>query len=266
MGGYEQLPIVFLIEVCLIVLFTILTCVFFIIWIYKDCKARGEGPLMWILWVFLMLLTSPFLGIIIYLIVRKEKKYVCKSCGNLVSSYAKYCETCGVTLQNENDIQRCKQNSSRKYMIAGISSFAMIFVIVVVAIITGLIGFATETNVKSEFEVWNSGFETFSTETNIGNNWNLTVKSASKGFIKEAKMEITNPEEQVLYLDATCELKEEDGNLILWLVQGDTTKSVDITKLSETLEYPLDEFKEGKIFVRVQINNVKNVKVKASIE
>lgn len=79
-------------------------------------------------------------------------------------------------------------------------------------------------------------------------------------------MEITNPEEQILYLDATCELKKDDGNLMLWLVQDDIVKSIDVTNLGKTLEYPLNEFKEGNIFVRLQINNVKNVESKIYIK
>lgn len=44
----------------------------------------------------------------------------------------------------------------------------------------------------------------------------------------------------------------------MWLVQGDIAKSIDVTNLSEPLEYPLDEFKNGKIHVRLQINGVEN--------
>lgn len=53
---------------------------------------------------------------------------------------------------------------------------------------------------------------------------------------------------------------------MLWLVQGDTVKAIDITNLSKVLEYPLNEFKEGKIFARLQISNVKNVKSEIIIE
>ena len=42
------------------------------------------------------------------------------------------------------------------------------------------------------------------------------------------------------------------------LVQADVTKFVDVTNLSEPLKYPLDEFENGKIYVRLQINGVEN--------
>ena len=254
---YEHLVFIF---VMLIPFFLILAYTFFIIWIYKDCKERGESPLLWILLLFF---TSLFLGLIIYLIVRKEKKVTCKSCDKLISSSAKYCEHCGVTIQNGNDVQVVKQKTNRKYIIAGISSFAMIFICVIFIVIIGL---STSMNVKSKSKVWNRGFETFSTQTKIGNSWKMSLKSATEGFIKEASMDITNPEEEVLYLDVSCDVKEDGGNLMLWLVQGDTVRSIDITNLSGVLQYPLNEFKEGKIFVRLQINNVKNVKSEIIIE
>ena len=51
----------------------------------------------------------------------------------------------------------------------------------------------------------------------------------------------------------------DGSSLILWLVQGDKAESVDVTDLSEPLEYPLEEFEEGKIRVRLQINGVEDV-------
>lgn len=41
-------------------------------------------------------------------------------------------------------------------------------------------------------------------------------------------------------------------------VQGDTAKSMDITNPTEPLEYPMHEFKEGNIHVRLQINGVEH--------
>jgi hypothetical protein len=50
----------------------------------------------------------------------------------------------------------------------------------------------------------------------------------------------------------------EGATLVLWLVQGDTAQSVDVTNLSEPLEYALNEFENGKIRIRLQINGVEN--------
>lgn len=45
---------------------------------------------------------------------------------------------------------------------------------------------------------------------------------------------------------------------VLWLVQGEVVKSVDVTNLSEPLEYPLNDFENGEIHVRLQINGVED--------
>lgn len=50
----------------------------------------------------------------------------------------------------------------------------------------------------------------------------------------------------------------DGATLVLWLVQGEVAKSVDVTNLSGPLEYPLNEFENGRIFVRLQINGVEN--------
>lgn len=131
--GYEQLIFIFII---LIPFFLMLTYIFFGIWVYKDCKSRGENPLLWILLLFC---TSLFLGLIIYLVIGRENKDICKSCGNLVSSSAKYCETCGADLKNRNNKLLSKQSNNHKYVIAGISSLGMILVCLIFINIIGLI-------------------------------------------------------------------------------------------------------------------------------
>ena len=43
-------------------------------------------------------------------------------------------------------------------------------------------------------------------------------------------------------------------------------KSVDVTDLSEPLEYPLDDFENGKLRVRLQINGVKDVSSEIEVQ
>ena len=71
-------------------------------------------------------------------------------------------------------------------------------------------------------------------------------------------MKITDADTQVLCADISCGVVPEGATLILWLVQGDVAKSIDVTNCSEPLEYPLNEFENGKIHIRLQINGVKN--------
>ena len=88
--------------------------------------------------------------------------------------------------------------------------------------------------------------------------WKLDFKSASEGFVKEQSMTVADAETQLLYADISCGTVPDGAMLILWLVQGDLVKSIDVTNLSGPLKYPLNEFENGKIHVRLQINGVEN--------
>ncbi len=71
-------------------------------------------------------------------------------------------------------------------------------------------------------------------------------------------MTITDADTQLLYADISCGTVPDGAALVLWLVQGEIKKSIDVTKLSEPLAYPLHEFENGKVYVRLQINGVEN--------
>lgn len=133
---YESIiSIIFITGAGVVALFVLLTLLFFAIWVYKDCKLRGENPLLWLLILFFV---SGFLGIIIYLVVRREKNKKCENCGYLISNSAKYCENCGLETQNSNNDVLVKEKSNRKYIIAGLTSFCMIIVTVIVMIISAI--------------------------------------------------------------------------------------------------------------------------------
>ncbi len=79
-------------------------------------------------------------------------------------------------------------------------------------------------------------------------------------------MTVETPDAQILYADISCGTVPDGATLVLWLVQGDIAKSIDVTNLSEPLKYPLNEFKNGKVHVRLQINGVKNTASKIYIQ
>ena len=96
--------------------------------------------------------------------------------------------------------------------------------------------------------------------------WKLDFRSASDGFVEEQNMTIADADTQLLYADISCSKVPDGATLVLWLVQGDVAKSVDVTNLSEPLEYPLNEFENGKIHVRLQINGVEQTVSKIYIQ
>lgn len=144
-----------------------------------------------------------------------------------------------------------------KLIFAGIVSMALMLVCLTGFIVSAASGNGINTNIASGERVWNMGvIMDFSTYRN--GVWKLHFKSASDGFVKEKNMTVTDADTQMLYADISCGTVPEGATLILWLVQGDVVKSVDVTNLSEPLAYPLDEFENGKVHVRLQINGVED--------
>ena len=105
-----------------------------------------------------------------------------------------------------------------------------------------------------------------SVENSLGNDWKLRFSSASDGFVKESKMKIKDPETAILSADIKCETVPEDASLILWIVQGQKSESMDVTNIEEPLKYPLDNFESGKVKIRLQINGVEDVRSEIEIK
>ncbi|MBS7614333.1 zinc ribbon domain-containing protein [Candidatus Bathyarchaeota archaeon] len=74
------------------------------IWVYQDAKSRGMDGALWLL----IVLIANVLGLIIYLIIREEKRPVyrvppyhekqarfCSNCGSELTQDAKFCSKCG---------------------------------------------------------------------------------------------------------------------------------------------------------------------------
>lgn len=145
-----------------------------------------------------------------------------------------------------------------KFIIAGIVSMVLMLVCLTGFIVSAASGKGINTNAASDDRVWNLGTISMNYNTYLDDVWKLDFKRASEGFVEEQNMTIADADAQLLYADIFCGTVPDGATLVLWLVQGDTAKSVDVTSLSEPLVYPLNEFEKGKIHVRLQINGVEN--------
>ena len=96
--------------------------------------------------------------------------------------------------------------------------------------------------------------------------WTLDFKSASDGFIAQEDMIIEDVETDSLYADISCNTVPDDSSITLYLVQGGIVRSFDVTSLSEPLEYPLNEFENGEIHVRLLIEGVEDTISKIHIK
>lgn len=264
-GGFEGLSMLLPMLLFCFVLFAVLTTVFFAVWVYQDCKMRGDDPVVWVIIIFA---ASPFIGLLVYFLRRPEMKKGCPACGRRISPEAKYCEACGAYVESMEDmrIMEKKKTHHLGLIAAGVVSIVLMLGSLGAFIASAAAGDYVNSDVASDERVWNLGVITMETSTYFGGVWKLDFKSASDGYIEEQKMKIEDADSQVLSADISCGTVPENAELILWLVQGDTAQSVDVTDLSEPLEYPLDDFENGKLRVRLQINGVKDVSSEISIQ
>ena len=254
--GFSGLSLLIPILLLCFILFALCASSFFSAWVYEDCERRGDDPVLWAIVVFI---ATPFIGLLIYFLRRLEIKTVCPACGQRISVKAKYCEECGTHIEKEDDRIMEKQGTHHlKFIIAGIVSIALMLVCLTGFIISATAGTGINTNVASNERVWNLGAINMNVNSYLDDVWKLDFRNASEGFVKEQNMKIMDAESQLLYADISCGTVPDGATLVLWLVQKDVAKSIDVTNLSEPLEYSLNEFENGKVHVRLQINGVEN--------
>ncbi len=238
------------------ILSALCTSALFAAWVYQDCKKRGGDPVLWAVIVFAV---TPFIGLLVYFLSRSEIRTACPACGHRISVRAKYCEECGTHIEKEEQsIMVKKETNNVNLVIANIVCMVLMLVCIVGFIIHVAAGKGFNTDVASNEQVWNLGMISMDHSAFKDNVWDFGFKSASEGFVKEQRMTIADADAQLLYADISCGTVPDGATLVLWLVQGDVVKTIDVTNLSETLEYPLNEFENGKIRVRLQINGVKD--------
>lgn len=217
------------------------------IWVYKDSVSRGENGLLWALIVFV---TTPFIGLIVYLISRKEEKTACKNCSHMISPKSNYCENCGATIEIKEENTMTKTKRSSKMIIAGV--IAAVLMVGCFATFT-VMAFTSDGFIDTT--IWNTGTISMNYENKAGNEWTLDFKSASDGFRKRDVLEIENTS-QILYAEIEC----GEGELLLHIEQGEKLETIDVSNLEEPLEYSLENFEIGKVTIILEINGAKNAK------
>ena len=251
-GLFMLLPVLLL---CFIAA-ALCTSGFFAAWVYQDCRRRGDDPILWAVIVFI---ATPFIGLLLYFLRRSEIKETCPACGHKISWRANYCEECGTPVKKEDNRVMVKQGTHHlHFMVAGIMSLVLMLTCLTGFIICAVTGKGINREIASNERIWNAGVISMNYNACMDGVWKLDFRSASGGFVKEQSMTIEDADSQLLYADISCGTVPEGATLVLWLVQGDVAQSVDVTDLSEPLSYPLQEFENGKIYVRLQINGVED--------
>lgn len=81
-----------LIAVASSIVLNIIICVF----VYNDAKKRNMNG---VLWVLIILLVPLFIGLVLYLILRKDYNIKCSACGELLKDIYTVCPACGAQLK-----------------------------------------------------------------------------------------------------------------------------------------------------------------------
>jgi len=89
---------------CLIPIVWLIIAILLCVWVYRDAESRGMSGVLWLIVVII----TGIIGLIIYLVVRKEKAppgppaekitRMCPSCGRVVPPDVKFCPHCGKAL------------------------------------------------------------------------------------------------------------------------------------------------------------------------
>lgn len=255
--GFSGLSLLLPVLLLCFILFALCTAASFAAWVYQDCKKRGDDP---VLWAFVVFIATPFIGLLIYFLRRSEIKTTCPACGHRISLKAKYCEECGTYIENreDNGVMAKQETHHLKFIVTGVISMVLMLVCLTGFIVSAAAGNGVNTDVASDDRVWNLGVIRMNSNTCLNGVWKLDFRSASDGFVEEQDMMIMDADTQRLYADISCKTVPEGATLVLWLVQDEVVKSVDVTNLSEPLEYPLNEFEDGEVHVRLQINGVED--------
>ena len=263
--GFNGISLMFPLLITGVFLFALLMSGCFAGWVYQDCRKRNDDG---ILWAIITFFTTPFIGLLVYFLRRSEVKQSCAACGHLVSLKAKYCEECGSKIEHREEINdmEMKRTHHIGYIITGTVSMILMLACLAGFIVSAASGKGVNSDIASDDKVWNIGGIRMNYEAVKDGVWTLDFKSASDGFIAQEDMMINNAETDILCADISCGTVPENAGITLYLVQGDMVKSVDVTNLSETLEYSLDEFENGKIHVRLLIEGVEDTVSKIYIK
>ena len=261
--------------VCIVLL--ILAALIFMLliagWVYLDAKEHGERGWMW---VCIILLSSPILGGLIYLIARREERLPCRFCGWMVNKNANYCEHCGQKapvceegsgyLQDlpaeklGGDLARKQKRKKRnlRFLTATLLSAAVMIAGLVGVILFAVNGSGMDTNLD-----WNTGWVMMNMEKSWDNVWTFRYNKASENYHTSATLELNDPQTEHLAVD----LHFEQGEQMRVLVIQNGVESEYFLQSSEQTQYlPLTEFTEGKIKVRFYNNGVENVDARVTVE
>lgn len=256
-GGFSGLPFMLPLLTIGIIVFFLLMTGFLAAWVYQDCRARGDDGILWAVIIFV---TTPFIGLLVYLLRRSDIKNTCAACGHIVSYQANYCEDCGSKIEHKEEITDMELHRTHHtgFIAIGIACMALMITCLIGFLFIAVSGKGVNTEITSDETFWNMGSIRKHYDSYAKGVWKLSFQSASEGFVAQEDMNISQSGSDSLYADISCGTVPEGASLTLYLVQGELAKSFDVTNLTEPLVYPLSDFQNGRLHVRLLIDGVED--------
>lgn len=228
------------------------------LWVYGDAKTRGERG--W-LWVCIVVLASPILGGLLYLLARRDERKPCRFCGWMVERSARFCSHCGREFPLDPDSTshepRTLGRRSRRFLAALILSFVLMVAGLVGVIVTAVTGAGIGTDIE-----WNTGWVMMNVENTWDNVWNFRYNIASEDYHTGSNLQVEDPQNQQLQVQLQFEQGE---SMRMTITQGEREEEYHVQSMQQAQYFPLDGFAKGKIRVRFYNNGVLDVKAQVTV-
>ena len=233
------------------------------VWVYQDAKERGERAWMWVL---ILLLSSPIVGGIIYLIVRKEEKIPCRFCGWMLERGSFYCSRCGKAnpfcdsgsgYREDLPVQQGeKQKRRNRCGLIGVVVSSLLLVFSLIGTIVLAVNGTDNPFADS------SGWVMMNLESSWDNVWKFQYGKASENYRTSSSLKVEQPHQQSLAVRVTF---EEGETMRMKVSQGEQEMEIELESKEQTQYFPLDQFEPGKIRVTVWGNGAQGVKAQVSV-
>lgn len=234
-----------------IIICVVLVYVFSILWVCRDSQAKNQAAWPWVL---VILFVSPLVGVLLNLVLNREKKVICGQCQNRIEAKSAFCCYCGAANQGNGQVKP----ASRKPLIAAVVCWVLI-ILLLIGFLIGIFVVASP-EMLDDWQI-STGYTTISSSHQRGNEWIFNFKSASNGN-KTYKNYTIKDGNAVLKVQSSC----SEGELLLDIIQGEYEERFDLSQIEGTQEISLYNFEPGKITLRLTSNGAKNVKTHFLLE
>lgn len=235
----------------LMLLFMVLLCV----WLYKDAKAHGQNP---VLWVLVAIFASPILALLLYFIFARTD--YCEPCGNCqypVPRRARHCQNCGQ--ENPHYGEPAPRTKLGKLgtgmLVAGVLAFLLLIGTMVGLVAYSLVNVSgtdmePSTRISSTIEM-NSGWAVIHMENHSGGVWNFRLSKSSNDYHMTSKVTLSDPASQKLVAD----LNSVGETFTLQFIQNDKVVEEHVLSgVQGQRDFSLSGLEAGTVKLRL-INN-----------